>query len=194
MVSSSDDSGVFFSTPNCVPFPGNPVASDNNTTFTLDPVENLSYDTTYKIKVTGGAEADPASDVEGFDAARKISILASIAFNSRVTSADVYVEGITRITPEDIRYARELRYVIKLLAIARETPAGIEVRVHPAMISETHPLAAVKDVYNAVFVRGNAVGEAMFYGRGAGELPTASAVVGFCFSEPDLVRDRHFGA
>lgn len=126
----------------------------------------------------GYAEADPTSDVEGFDAARKTAILASIAFNTRVTLDEVYVEGITRVRPEDIRYARELGYVIKLLGIAREAADGIEVRVHPALVSSGHPLAAVSDVFNAVFIRGDAVGDTMFYGRGAGELPTASAVVG----------------
>ncbi|MFZ5899670.1 MAG: homoserine dehydrogenase [Bacillota bacterium] len=125
----------------------------------------------------GYAEADPTNDIEGYDAARKLAILASIAFNSRVEVEDVYVEGITRITAEDITYARELGYVIKLLAIARDTPEGIEARVHPALLPESHPLSAVNDVFNAVFVKGDAVGDTMFYGRGAGELPTASAVV-----------------
>ncbi|GAV22286.1 homoserine dehydrogenase [Carboxydothermus pertinax] len=126
----------------------------------------------------GYAEADPTSDVEGLDAARKLAILASIAFNSRVTFGDVYAEGITRITPIDIQYARELGGVIKLLGIAKEDEEGIEVRVHPTIIPESHPLAAVNDVFNAIFVEGDAVGPLMFYGRGAGELPTASAVVG----------------
>ncbi|MEW6769941.1 MAG: homoserine dehydrogenase [Bacillota bacterium] len=137
----------------------------------------------------GYAEADPTSDIEGFDAARKIAILASLAFNSRVTLDNVYVEGITKITPEDIRYARELGYVVKLLGIARETGDGIEVRVHPALVPATHPLAAVSDAFNAVFVRGDAVGETMFYGRGAGELPTASAVVGDIIA---AARNRRF--
>jgi homoserine dehydrogenase len=135
----------------------------------------------------GYAEADPSSDVEGYDSARKISILASIAFNSRVTFPDVYVEGITRITPLDIKYGHELGYVIKLLAIAKEEQEGkIQVRVHPAFIPRTHPLAAVSGVYNAVFVRGDAVGDLMFYGRGAGQTPTASAVVGDIM---DIVRN-----
>ncbi|MEW6447088.1 MAG: homoserine dehydrogenase [Bacillota bacterium] len=141
--------------------------------------EGADFDTVLReAQEKGYAEADPTSDIEGFDAARKIAILASIAFNTRVTLDDVYVEGITRIKPEDIRYARELGYVIKLLGIAREAPDGIEVRVHPALVSHAHPLASVSDVFNAVFVRGDAVGDTMFYGRGAGELPTASAVVG----------------
>lgn len=125
----------------------------------------------------GYAEADPSADVGGLDAARKIAILASIAFGTRVTVDDVYVEGITHLTPADIAYAGELGFVVKLLAIARERDGAVEVRVHPAFVPVTHPLAAVNDVFNAIFVRGDAVGETMFYGRGAGEMPTASAVV-----------------
>ena len=131
-----------------------------------------------EAQALGYAEADPTSDVEGFDAARKIAILASIAFNSRVTFEEVYVEGITKITPLDIKYGQELGYDIKLLAIAKEEEDGIMVRVHPAFIPHDHPLAAVSGVYNAVFLRGDAVDDLMFYGRGAGEMPTASAVVG----------------
>lgn len=126
----------------------------------------------------GYAEADPTADVGGFDAARKIAILASIAFGTRVTVSDVHIEGITKITPYDIEYAGELGYTIKLLAVARDTVNGVDVRVHPAFVPLTHPLAAVSDVFNAIFVKGDAVGETMFYGRGAGEMPTASAVVG----------------
>jgi len=126
----------------------------------------------------GYAESDPTADVGGLDAARKIAILSSIAFNSRVTLDDVYVEGITDITPQDIRYARELGFVVKLLAIAKEVEGKIQARVHPAFIPVKHPLANVNDVFNAVFVRGDAVGEIMHYGRGAGEMPTASSVVG----------------
>lgn len=125
----------------------------------------------------GYAEADPSSDVEGYDAARKLTILASIAFNTRLRLDQVYVEGITRVTAEDIAYAANLNYVVKLLAIARESSDGVEVRVHPALLPKNHPLASVNDVYNAIFVTGDAVGDVMFYGRGAGELPTASAVV-----------------
>ncbi|WP_338832726.1 Homoserine dehydrogenase [Moorella humiferrea] len=126
----------------------------------------------------GYAEADPAADIEGDDAARKMAILASIAFNTRVTYSDVYREGISRITAQDISYAADLGYVIKLLGIAREDEEGIEVRVHPALLPGNHPLASVNDVFNAIFIEGDAVGEAMFYGRGAGSMPTASAVVG----------------
>ncbi len=126
----------------------------------------------------GYAEADPTNDIEGFDAARKVAILASIAFNSRVVDTDVYVEGISNIQDIDIKYARELGYGIKMLGIAKEDNGEIEARVHPALIPLQHPLASVNDSFNAVFVTGDAVGDTMFYGRGAGELPTASAVVG----------------
>ncbi len=126
----------------------------------------------------GYAESDPSADVDGLDAARKIAILSSIAYNSRVTLDDVYVEGITSITLRDIQYAKELGYVVKLLAIAKEVDGKIQARVHPAFIPLNHPLASVNDVFNAVFVSGDAVGEIMHYGRGAGEMPTASAVAG----------------
>ncbi|MDF2501104.1 MAG: hom [Anaerosporomusa subterranea] len=129
-----------------------------------------------EAQAKGYAEADPTADVGGWDAARKIAILASIAFNTRITLDDVYVEGITAISPQDIEYAGELGYCIKLLAIAKETPRGIDVRVHPAFLPLSHPLAPVQDVFNAIFVSGDAVGDTMFYGRGAGEMPTASAV------------------
>lgn len=125
----------------------------------------------------GYAEANPSADVDGLDAARKLAILASIAFNSRVTLEDVYVEGISKITREDIQYANELGCTIKLLAIAKHQDEGIELRVHPAILPKTHPLAAVNNVFNAIYVVGDAVGETMFYGRGAGSLPTGSAVV-----------------
>ncbi len=125
----------------------------------------------------GYAESDPTADVEGLDAARKLSILASIAFNSRVTLSDVYVEGISRITSDDLSYASELGCTIKLLAIAKRRNDQVEVRVHPAFLPKTHPLAAVSGVFNAIYVVGDAVGETMYYGRGAGSLPTGSAVV-----------------
>lgn len=125
----------------------------------------------------GYAEADPSSDVEGYDAAFKVAILAALAFDTEVDVETVHCEGITRITPEDIQYGRELGYKLKLLAIAREEAGGLDVRVHPTFIPAAHPLAAVNDVFNAIFVSGDAVGELMFYGRGAGALPTGSAVV-----------------
>ena len=124
----------------------------------------------------GYAEADPTDDVDGFDAAYKLSILASIAFQSRVPLEQVYHEGIRGITDRDIAYAKQLGYVIKLVAVGKESPEGLELRVHPAMLPHSHPLASVNDVFNAVFVRGNAVGEVMFFGRGAGSLPTGSSV------------------
>ncbi len=126
----------------------------------------------------GYAERNPDADVEGGDAAAKIAILSSIAFNDRVKAAQVYREGISSITRDDIRYADEMGYVIKLLAIGKEEADGLDVRVHPAMIDKNHPLASVNDVFNAIFVEGDSVGEVMFYGRGAGSLPAASAVIG----------------
>lgn len=125
----------------------------------------------------GYAEPDPTSDIEGYDAAYKLSILASIAFETRVSPSEVYTEGIAKITPEDIQFARELGCCIKLLAVAKEADGQVEARVHPTMIPLAHPLAAVNDVFNAVFVRGDAVGELMFFGRGAGQMPTASAIL-----------------
>ncbi|MGB3972762.1 MAG: homoserine dehydrogenase [Peptococcia bacterium] len=141
--------------------------------------DNMKYeDALQQAQELGYAEADPTSDVEGLDAARKIAILASIAFHSRVRLQDVYTEGISKITTNDLRYAKELGYTIKLLGIAREENNEIEVRVNPSMISLNHPLANVNDSYNAIFVRGDAVGDTMFYGQGAGQLPTASSIVG----------------
>lgn len=126
----------------------------------------------------GYAEADPSADVDGLDAGAKIAILASIAFNSRVTASDVPTEGIRSIRAIDIEYAREMGYAIKLVAIARRTGDGIDVRTHPTMIPLSHPMASVNGVYNAIYVVGDAVGETMFFGEGAGSLPAASAVVG----------------
>lgn len=139
----------------------------------------------------GYAEADPTADVGGLDAARKIAILASIAFGTRVSLHDVSVEGITGIEPQDIDYGRELGYTVKLLAIAQENEKGVNARVHPAFIPQTHPLASVRDVFNAIFVRGDAIGDAMFYGRGAGEMPTASAV---CADIMEVARDIGTGS
>ncbi len=146
-----------------------------------------------EAQAKGYAEADPTADVGGLDAARKIAILSSLAFNSRMPLDKVHVEGIEKISKHDIEYAREFGYCIKLLAIAkREGENGINARVHPVFLPVTHPLAAVNDVFNAIFVRGDAIGEAMFYGRGAGKLPTASAV---CADIIDVARDIvHQGA
>jgi homoserine dehydrogenase len=126
----------------------------------------------------GYAEADPTADVEGYDAAAKCAILASIAFNARVVAGDVYREGISKVTIDDIESARRLGYVVKLLAIAELHGERIGARVHPAMIPAGHPLASVRDSFNAVFMEGPNIGELMFYGRGAGGDPTATAVVG----------------
>ncbi len=126
----------------------------------------------------GFAEADPTADVEGYDAAAKCAILASVAFGARVVTGDVYREGIARVTPQDFEDARRLGYVVKLLAIAQLEDEEIAVRVHPAMIPTEHPLAAVRGASNAVFVEGPKIGQLMFYGAGAGGDPTATAVVG----------------
>jgi len=128
----------------------------------------------------GYAEADPTADIEGFDAAAKAAILASLAFHTKVTAADVYREGITRVTASDVASAREMGSVVKLLAICEvdKTRESVTARVHPAMIPRTHPLAGVREAYNAVFVESEAAGQLMFYGPGAGGTPTASAVLG----------------
>jgi len=126
----------------------------------------------------GYAEADPTADVEGHDAAAKAAILAELAFHTRVTVDDVYCEGIAKVTAEDITAAQQMGFVIKLLAVAELTEAGVIVRVHPTMLPRSHPLAAVRGAFNAVFIEAESAGEVMFYGRGAGGAPTASAVLG----------------
>jgi homoserine dehydrogenase len=133
-----------------------------------------------EAQALGYAEADPTADVEGHDAAAKAAILAGLAFHTRVTLDDVYCEGISRITASDVAAARAMDHVIKLLAICERTPdgRGVSVRVHPAMVSRSHPLAGVREAYNAVFVESESAGQLMFYGRGAGGAPTASAVLG----------------
>ncbi|HEU5083240.1 MAG TPA: homoserine dehydrogenase [Acidimicrobiales bacterium] len=132
-----------------------------------------------EAQALGYAEADPTADVDGHDAAAKAAIIGSIAYGSRITIDDVYVEGISGITPDDIHQAAKLGYVIKLLAIVESHGVdGIAARVHPTMVPDTHPLASVRESFNAVFVEGAAVGDLMFYGRGAGGGPTASAVLG----------------
>ncbi len=141
--------------------------------------EGLPFDDVLaQAQALGYAEADPSADVDGHDAAAKLAILASIAFNARVVASDVYREGIRRVTTEDIEFAARLGYVVKLLAIAELDGERIAARVHPAMIPAEHPLASVRDAFNAVFVEGPNVGELMFYGRGAGGNPTATAVIG----------------
>lgn len=152
--------------------------------------EGMEFDEALALATElGYAEADPTADIEGYDAGRKVAIMASIAFNSRVTFDDVYTEGITNITSKDIQYAKEMGCDIKLLGVAKNTPEGIEVRVHPMLIPSNHPLASVNDAFNAVFVHGDAVDDAMFYGRGAGEFPKASAVMGDII---DVARNLQF--
>ncbi|HEX6417417.1 MAG TPA: homoserine dehydrogenase [Acidimicrobiales bacterium] len=149
--------------------------------------EGVSYaDALSEAQTLGYAERDPTADVEGHDAAAKAAIIASIAFGVRVVAGDVYDEGISGITTADINYAAKMGYVIKLLAVAEQhgAPADgshageVAVRVHPAMVPAEHPLASVRDSFNAIFVEGASVGDLMFYGRGAGGSPTASAVLG----------------
>ena len=141
-------------------------------------LEGAAFDEVLKeAQEKGYAEADPTSDIESYDAQYKLSILASLAFGTKIDVANVYREGITKITDVDMKYANEFKMAIKLLAIAKEVDGKVELRVHPTMIPKKHPLANVYDSYNAVFIKGNAVGDLMFYGRGAGDLPTGSAVV-----------------
>jgi homoserine dehydrogenase len=129
-----------------------------------------------EAQAKGYAEVDPTLDVEGLDSAHKLQILATLAFRTSVDLKDIYTEGITAVTRQDIAYAAELGYRIKLLAIAKTSDGRLEIRVHPTMIPASSPLAAVSGVFNAVFIKGDAVGDLMFYGRGAGQMPTASAV------------------
>ena len=126
----------------------------------------------------GYAEADPTSDVEGFDAVYKLSILSSLSFHTKVPYTEIYREGITSVDPTDIQYGKQLGYALKLLAIGKNGDNGIEVRVHPTFIKSSHPLASVNDSYNAVYITGDSVEDVMLYGRGAGALPTGSAIVG----------------
>lgn len=142
-----------------------------------------------KAQELGYAEADPTSDIEGLDAGRKMAILASTAFHSQVVFDDVHTEGITGITAGDIRYAKEFDCVIKLLGIARERQGQVEVYVCPMLLGVDHPLASVRGSFNAVFVHGDAVDDVMFYGRGAGEFPTASAVTGDII---DVMRNMNY--
>ena len=138
-----------------------------------------SYDEALKeAQAEGFAEADPTNDVCGFDAARKLAILSSIGFRANVTFEDVIVEGITKISPNDIKYAKEMGYTIKLLTVALRHDNGISLNVYPAFVPKNHPMASVQGSYNAIYVTGNIVDDVMFYGRGAGSLPTASAVMG----------------
>lgn len=154
---------------------------NGTTNYILDQMSThgLDFDTALgQAQELGYAEADPTADVGGLDAAAKAAILASLAFHTRVSMADVAVEGITRISADDVAWAAKTGHVIKLLAIAESTTAGISVRVHPALVPLEHPLAGVRGAFNAVFIEAEAAGELMFYGRGAGGAPTASAVLG----------------
>lgn len=142
-------------------------------------LEGADFDDVLKeAQEKGYAEADPTSDIEAFDAQYKLAILASLAFGSKIDVDNIYREGITKIEAIDMKYAKEFKMGIKLLAIAKENDGKIELRVHPTMIPKKHPLSNIYDSFNAVFIKGNAVGDLMFYGRGAGDLPTGSAVVG----------------
>ncbi|MFC4769653.1 homoserine dehydrogenase [Effusibacillus consociatus] len=167
---------------------------NGTTNFILTRMSQLGVsfeDALKEAQELGYAEANPASDVEGWDAGRKIAIVASLAFNSRVNFPDVDVEGITSITSTDIEHAKQLGYAIKLIGSAQEKDTGkISAQVFPALVPLAHPLASVNGAYNAIFVRGNAIGEAMFLGLGAGQLPTASAVVGDIV---EAVRNFHAG-
>lgn len=145
--------------------------------FSMDE-EGVSYSDALRVaQKKGFAEADPTNDVCGYDAARKLAILASIGFRANVTFDDVLVEGIEKISQKDVQYASEMGYAIKLLAVGTRQDNGIALNVYPAFVPRTHPLASVKGSYNAIYVTGNIVDDVMFYGRGAGSLPTASAVM-----------------
>ncbi|HSA49793.1 MAG TPA: homoserine dehydrogenase [Yinghuangia sp.] len=156
---------------------------NGTTNFILDRMDSTGAgfaDALDEATRLGYAEADPSADIEGFDAAAKAAILAGLAFHTRVTAADVYREGITEVTAADVAGAKTMDCVVKLLAICErgEDGASVSARVHPAMIPRTHPLASVREAYNAVFVESEAAGSLMFYGPGAGGAPTASAVLG----------------
>ncbi len=143
----------------------------------MSVAEKEFKDALEEAQAKGFAEQDPSSDLEGRDAAYKLAILSSLAFNSKIDVSKVYTESITKISLRDIMYAKELGFAIKLLAIGEETDAGLSLRVHPTLVPEAHPLATVHNEFNALYLQGDAVGEVMFYGRGAGSLPTGSAVV-----------------
>ncbi|MDR3053346.1 MAG: homoserine dehydrogenase [Coriobacteriales bacterium] len=154
---------------------------NGTTNYMLTRMRENSLDYAEALKeaqAKGFAEADPTADIEGFDAAAKIAILATIAFNTDVRLDQVSVEGISRLSALDLDYAGEMGYCIKLLAIANRTSDGIDIRVHPAMVPLAHPLASVNGVFNAIYVVGDAVGDTMFFGEGAGSGPAASSVVG----------------
>jgi len=154
--------------------------------------EGVDFETVLKeAQALGYAEADPTFDIEGIDSAHKLTILAALAFGIPFSFKKVYTEGITRITPLDIQFASEFGYKIKLLAIAKRTGKDIELRVHPTMMPEDYLISSVSGVFNAIFVEGDAAGDALYYGRGAGEMPTGSAVVSDIV---DIARNMTTGA
>ena len=166
---------------------------NGTTNYILDQmtVADLDFETALKqAQDLGYAEADPTADVEGHDAAAKAAILASLAFHTRVHLDDVSCQGITEVSFEDVKWAKNSGYVIKLLAICELTEQGISARVHPTLVPNSHPLSGVHGAFNAVFVQAKEAGELMFYGQGAGGAPTASAVVGDLAS---LARNRVLG-
>lgn len=162
-----------------------------NYIFTQMKKEGKSFEAALKeAQQNGYAEQNPTADVEGHDACRKLAILSSIAYNEFVDYSNVFTEGITKVSTADMKYAEALNGVIKLIAVSRKLGEKIFARVSPAIISKDHPLANVEDVFNAIVVKGDAIGDAMFYGRGAGKLPTASAVVADVI---DIAKHPDFG-
>ncbi len=154
---------------------------NGTTNYILSKMTNdgISFDAALnQAQENGYAEADPTSDVDGYDAVYKLAIMSSLSFGTKINHTSIYREGIRGITPLDIEYAKKFGYTIKLLAIAKEENNKLELRVHPALVPSSHPMANVNDVFNSIMIKGNAVGELMLYGRGAGEMPTGSAVVG----------------
>ena len=176
---------------------------NGTTNYILSKMTNdgISFDDALKeAQEKGYAEADPTSDVDGYDAVYKLAIMASLSFGTKVDHDAIYREGIRNITSLDIEYAKKFGYTIKLLAIAKEENNKLELRVHPTLVPASHPMANVNDVFNSIMLKGNAVGELMLYGRGAGDLPTGSAVVGDIISilrnnvKPADVSDLHYKA
>ena len=169
---------------------------NGTTNFMLSNMDEagISYNDALRVaQKKGYAEADPTNDVAGFDAARKLAILASIGFHANVTFDDVLVEGIEKISQNDVQYASEMGYTIKLLAVAIRMENGIALNVYPAFVPRNHPLASVKGSYNAIYVTGNIVDDVMFYGKGAGSLPTASAVMSDVISTAKHIMNHSTG-
>lgn len=155
------------------------VNGTTNYILTKMTLEGMDFDEALKeAQAKGYAEADPTSDIEGYDAAYKLAIMSSLSFGTKVDVSSIYREGISNISALDIANADRLGYVIKLLAIGKQDDNKLELRVHPTMVPKSHPIANVNDSFNAIFIKGNAVGDLMLYGRGAGDLPTGSAVIG----------------